>query len=147
MREACRVGRTGATALVRPPREGAEPDSFEGTEDDPRRIVSAYLVAHGYPAPKGQGGPRKREGRILRAFPPDRIEIVCDRMVTEPLAQRLDMIAGRASRHFLAVPSELLTEAVAAARARIGDRTHTYRKFEALATWSRPPAPGALGPP
>ena len=145
--EACRVGRQGATALVRPPREGAEPDSGEGREGDPRRLVAEYLVAHGYPAPKGAGGPQKREGRILRACPPDHLEVVCDRMVTEPLAKRLDMIGGRASRHYLTVPPELLRAAVDAARAKVGDRTHTFRQYEALATWSKPPPLGALGPP
>jgi len=146
MREAVRVGRSGVTALVRPPREPAGTDPTAASEDDPRRLVADYLAAHGHPVASGGGGPGRREGRILRAFPPDHLDVVCDRPVTEPLARRLDMIAGRASRQFLRVPPEVLAAAVAEARATIGDRTHTYRKLEALATWTRPPPPGALAP-
>jgi len=139
LREACRVGRLGATALVHPPLDRA-PDAFEGGEDDPRRIVREFLEREGHPVPKGGGGPRVAEARILRAIPPDRLEIVSDRMVTEPVARRLEMIERRASRHFLDVPPELLARAAAEARAKIGDRTHTYREVEAVATWHRPPS-------
>jgi SAM-dependent methyltransferase len=140
LREACRVGRQGATALVHTPdREGADPP--EGSGRDPRRIVSEIVAREGYPVPagRGEGGPRRREARLLKAIPPDRLEVVSDEEVTEPLSKRLDMIERRAARGFLHVPPEVLHRAVAEARAKVADRTLTFRRVEALATWSRPP--------
>jgi ubiquinone/menaquinone biosynthesis C-methylase UbiE len=143
IREGCRVGRLGVTALVQPPIEGA-PASGEGGDDDPRRLVLEILAREGHPVPRGTHGPRTAEARILRSIPPDRLEVVSDRTITEPLARRLELIERRASRHFLDVPPELLERATSEARERIGDRTHTYRSVEALATWRRPPAPSAV---
>jgi ubiquinone/menaquinone biosynthesis C-methylase UbiE len=142
LREACRIGRQGATALVRPPREdGDEPD--RNAENGPRRVVAEILAREGYAVPRRRvgGGPRRQEGRLLRAVPPDRLEIVGDRTETEPLGRRLDMIEMGAARGFLDVPPEVLRRAVKEARAQVGDRTVTYRRVEALATWSRPPEP------
>jgi len=150
LREACRVGRSGATALVRPPLESGT-DRVERNDFAPDRLVAEILAREGHPLPRRRGGPRVREGRLLRSLPPDELEIVSDRTVTEPLAERLAFIGARASRHFLDVPPELLARAVAEARERIGERTVTYRHVEALATWNRPPATRAstaepLGP-
>jgi ubiquinone/menaquinone biosynthesis C-methylase UbiE len=141
LREACRVTRTGAVALVRPSR-GERRDPVEGSEDDPRRIVYDYLRKEGYPMPTGTGGPRAREAQLLREIPPDRLEVVSDREVTERVARRIDMLEQRASRHVLHVPPEVLRRAAAEARTRVGNRTVTYRRVEALATWTHvPPAP------
>jgi ubiquinone/menaquinone biosynthesis C-methylase UbiE len=145
LQEACRVGRQGATALVRPPRDDTE-SSGPKSENGPRRVVAEILAREGYPVPRrpGTGGPRRQESRLLRAVPPDRLEIVADRTETEPLARRLDMIEMGAARNFLDIPSEILRRAVAEARTQLGDRTVTYRRVEALATWSRAPPPTTI---
>ncbi len=143
--EAIRVGRGGAFALVHPPRDGP-PAGFENREHEPRRIVYRYLAQAGYPVPERNGGPRVRERKLLAELPPDELAVVSDREVTEPLARRLDMMEQRASRHTLTVPPEILHRAVAEARKEIGDRTVTYRRVEALATWHRvPSAEGSPG--
>jgi hypothetical protein len=80
----------------------------------------------------------------LRAVPPDRLEVVADRTETEPLGRRLDMIEMGAARGFLHVPPEVLRRAVSEARAQVGDRTVTYRRVEALATWNRAPPPTTI---
>jgi ubiquinone/menaquinone biosynthesis C-methylase UbiE len=138
LREACRVSRQGALAIVRPLTAG-RPDGFEGSSADPRRIVYDLLAKEGYPVPARDRGPRVREARLLRSLPPDRLEVVGDREVTEPLARRLDMLARRGSRHVLHIPADVLKRATEEARARIGDRTVTYRRVEALATWTEFP--------
>jgi SAM-dependent methyltransferase len=140
LRESCRVGRAGAYAIVRPPR-GDRPERFEGSPSDPRRIVYDLLASEGYPIPARDGGPRARESRLLRSLPPDRLEVVTDREVTEPLSRRIDMLERRGSRHVLHIPAEVLQRATTEARRRIGDRTITYRRTEALATWTRTSVP------
>jgi SAM-dependent methyltransferase len=139
LREACRVARTGAVALVRPPRETPERPA-EDRERDPRRVMYEYLRREGYELPARPGGPRAREGGLLRAIPPDRLEVIVDREVTEPLARRIDMLEQRASRHVLHIPPDALRRAAAEARKEVGDRTITFRRVEAMATWTRPPA-------
>lgn len=139
LQEACRVARQGAVAIVRPPTAGS-PDRFEGSPFDPRRIVYDLLAKEGYPVPAAEGGPRAREARLLRSLPPERLEVVCDREVTEPLARRIDMLERRGSRHVLHVPEDVLKRATAEARIRVGERTVTYRRVEALATWTHVPA-------
>jgi ubiquinone/menaquinone biosynthesis C-methylase UbiE len=136
--EAVRVGRHGAAALVHPA-VGDGSDGIEGTDRDPRRIVYRYLAREGYPLPDPSGGPRTRERKLLAEIPPEELTVVNDREVTVPLAKRIDLLERRASRHTLRVPLEVLQRAAAAARAEIGDRTFTYRRLEALATWSGGP--------
>ena len=138
LREACRVARTGALALLRPS-SGEPRDATERSVLDPRRIVYEHLRKAGYAMPDRNGGPRTREARLLREIPPDRLEVVSDREVTEPLARRVDMFEQRASRQVLHVPPEVLRRAAAEARARVGDRTVTYRRVEALASWTHVP--------
>lgn len=138
MDEGVRVSRLGVTGLVHPGRPD-RPDSLEGTDRDPRRIVYRYLAEAGYPVPDRGGGPRTRERALLARLPPDQLVVVNDQEVTEPLAKRIDMLERRGSRHTLSVPPEVLRKAAAAARAEIGDRTITYRRVEALATWSKGP--------
>jgi len=145
LREAVRVGRQGATALVHPAVTGPT-DPLDSSEHEPRRLVYGYLARAGYRVPGPAGGPRTRERALLGEFPPDDLTIIGDRMVTEPLAKRVDMLARRGSRHTLEVPTDVLERAVAAARAEIGDRTITYRRVEALATWSTAPAELTPGP-
>lgn len=146
LQEATRVGRFGAFALVHPARGEAEPTSPE--REAARRVVYRILAERGYPLPPGaQGGPPVKERAVLARIPPDRLTVVSDRMVTEPVAKRLDMLARGASRHTMRIPPEELRRAVDAARAEVGDRTITYRRVEALAVWSakslasRPPGP------
>lgn len=138
LREACRVGRAGATALVHPPREGG-PDATDREERGADRLVREILAREGHPLPPPTGGPWRGEARLLGRLPPDRLETVSDRTVTQPLSERLRFIAAGASRHFLDVPPALLARAVAEARERLGDREITFRRVEALATWERPP--------
>jgi SAM-dependent methyltransferase len=135
IREGCRVARKGTVAIVRPPIAG-EPDALDGSPHDPRRIVYDLLAKEGYPVPTRPGGPRTREAQLLRSLPPDRLDVVCDREVTEPLRRRLDLLERRGSRHVLHIPADALRRAVAEARKQVGDRTVTYRRLEALATWS-----------
>jgi SAM-dependent methyltransferase len=142
LREACRVTRRGAVALVRPGRDGPR-DRLPGSEEDPRRIFFECLRKEGYAMPVRTGGPRVREAQILKDLPPDRLEVVSDREVTVPVARRIDMFELRASRQVLDVPAEALHRAAAEARARVGDRTVTFRRVEALATWTRIPVASA----
>jgi SAM-dependent methyltransferase len=143
--EAVRVSRRGARALVHPPRDRHdEANGRRGLETD--RIVFRYLAEEGYPLPEPMGGPRRRERKILSQFPPDELVVVSDREITEPLARRLEMIEKRASRSTLSVPPDVLQRAAAAARAEIGDRTITYRRVEALATWHRVPLASSSSP-
>jgi SAM-dependent methyltransferase len=133
--EATRVGRHGAYAIVRPGGPAARPGEPE--RDRGRRVVYRILAERGYPIPPGaQGGPPVKERALLQRIPPDRLTVVCDREVTEPVAKRLEMLAQGASRHTMHIPREELRRAVAAARAEIGDRTFSYRRVEALAVWS-----------
>jgi SAM-dependent methyltransferase len=137
--EASRVGRLGAFALVRPPRGADEPGRGEFREA--RRVVSRILGEQGYPVPaRAAGGPPRRERELLAQFPPDELVVVTDRTVTEPAARSLDMIARGASRHLLHVPRDVLARAVESAREEIGDRTVTYRRVEAIASWRAVPA-------
>lgn len=145
IREACRVARFGALALVEPARTGG-PDLFERPEEDPRRLVYEYLREEGIEIPRRAGGPRLRERALLAEIPPDQLEVVSDTTVTEPLARPLAVLAARGSRWILHVPPEILERAVARARREIGDRTVTYRRVRALARWTRPP-PVVTGPP
>jgi SAM-dependent methyltransferase len=144
LREASRVSRTGVTALVRPRRDRTSDRPARGP-DDPQRQIVAVLERMGHPLPAGsvRGEPHTREAGVIEAIPPDELEVIVDAEVTEPLADRLRMIEKGASRRFLHVPPDVLAAAVAEVRGRIGDRTRTFRRVEALATWSKaPPADG-----
>ncbi len=142
--EAERVGRFGAVALVHPPRTGPR-ETGPGMPNDARRVIFRYLAREGYPIREDarSGGPPTRERRLLEQIPPNELVIVSDREVTEPLAKRLEMFERRASRQTLRVPPEVMHRAAEAARAEIGDRTVTFRRVEALATWRSPRTPGA----
>ena len=145
IREAVRVARFGALALVEPKLTGGL-DPFERPEADPRRLVYGYLREEGIEVPALAGGPRLRDRALLAEIPPDQLEVVSDTTVTEPLARPLSVLAARGSRWILHVPPEILQRAVARARQEIGDRTVTYRRVRALARWTRPP-PVVPGPP
>jgi ubiquinone/menaquinone biosynthesis C-methylase UbiE len=138
--ESNRVARRGTFALVRP-RSAPAPARAEAFSA--RRTVYRILAEQGYPMPAEQrGGPPARERRLLEELPPDDLVVLVDEPVTESASRSLEMIARRASRHTLNIPAEALARAVEAARAEIGDRTVTYQRVEALATW-RPVAPSA----
>jgi ubiquinone/menaquinone biosynthesis C-methylase UbiE len=142
LREGARVGRYGVLAILDlPPKE-------EGTdrpaEDEPRRIVREALAEAGYPNLL-RAGPRAKEQELLRTCPPTEIRVLSDRNVSEPLSRRLDALEKRAYRHVLHIPADVLTRAVAAARAKVGTRTVTYRRTEAVAWWNT--APGVPAPP
>jgi SAM-dependent methyltransferase len=147
--EACRVARIGAAALVRPP-GGERPD--RGGELSPQRLVFDRLREMGVDLPeRGRGGPGRKEAELLTEHPPQRTVVVHEADVTAPLAEGLTMFERRASRWTLRVPPEKLARAVAEARERLGDRTHTYHRVWALALWERPPervaAASAIPPP
>ena len=141
LREAARVSRDGVLAVLDlPPKaDGTAPPA----EEEPRRIVRQILAEAGFPD-LVRRGPRAKEQEILRAYPPADLRVLSDREVTEPLSKRLDMLEKRAYRHVLRVPPDVLARAVAAARARVGDRTVTYRRIEAVAWW--PVVPDAPAP-
>jgi SAM-dependent methyltransferase len=134
LHEASRVSRSGAFALVHP---GTGSESRTGEPDEGRTVFFRALAKEGFPPPNRTGGPRARERLILDLLPPDELIVLSDREVTAPLARILSMFERRASRHALQVPPEALARAVASARAELGDRTSTFRRIEALATWNR----------
>jgi SAM-dependent methyltransferase len=147
LQEACRVARSGAAALVRP-------SSGEPSEDDrtlhPRRLVFDLLREDGVVVPeRARGGPRLAERRLLAEIPPNKLVVLSERDVTEPLSNELALFERRASRWALHLPADTLARAVAAAREAVGDLTHTYHRVEALALWERAPqrpSPPTAGP-
>jgi ubiquinone/menaquinone biosynthesis C-methylase UbiE len=136
LREAARVGRHGALAIFDLPPKGQAAD--RSLEEEPRRIVREALADAGYPDLL-RSRPRVKEQEILRSFPPAELRVLSDREVSEPLTRRLDALEKRAYRHVLRVPPDVLARAVAAARAKVGMRTVTYRRTEAVAWWSEVP--------
>jgi SAM-dependent methyltransferase len=139
--EAIRAGRGGVYALVHPA-PPASSEREERPEWGARRTVYRILAERGYEVPRnGGGGPPQRERKILAELAPDRLDVVSDREVTEPVARSLRMIERGASRHTLRIPPEVLAAAVQQAAEEIGDRTFTYRRIESLAHWTRAPPP------
>ena len=133
VREGARVSRRGVFALVHPRREeGATPPR---REEEPRRLVREALQEQGYTvAPRSS--PWTKERDLLSQMPPDSIQVVGEKDVTESLRSRIDRMAKRGHRNLLSVPPEALRRAVEVARERVGDRTVTYHRVEALACWS-----------
>ncbi len=138
LREARRVSRTGVYALLHPPGTGERRDR-NAPPWNARGIVYRILAEKGYEVPRTGEGPPRRERVLLGEMPPDRLEVVGDREVTEPIDRTLRMIERGASRHTLKIPKDVLADAVQAARAEIGDRSFTFRRVEALAFWSEVP--------
>jgi ubiquinone/menaquinone biosynthesis C-methylase UbiE len=134
--EACRVGRTGAIALLESPSPSGDrgPDSHEA-----REIVYECLRRRGVSIPPTAGGPRRRERKLLEVLPPDRLVVVSDREVTEPASRELDFMARRATRWTLRIPPELLAAAIEEARRQVGNRQYARRRVRALALWTRAP--------
>lgn len=130
--EAARVSRNGVLAVLDQP--GPRADSGEPDEPGPREVLRAILAEAGYPRLLRKG-PRAREAEILAAHPPQEIRVLSDREVTEPLSRLVDNIAKRAYRHVLDVPPETLERVVELARQKVGDRTVTFRRREAVAWW------------
>lgn len=138
LREACRVSKVGAAALVRPPSGTGEP----GREADAgaRRFVMERLRSYGVVLPeRAHAGPRGVERALLTHLPPDRMVTVSEEEVTEPLSAQLAMFERRASRWTTRVPPETLARAVAEARESLGDQVHTYHRVRAVALWENPP--------
>ena len=108
----------------------------------PREIIRQLFTELGFPDIL-RDGPRPRERSILRAYPPKEIRTVSDRKVTEPLSRQIDRIEKRAYRHLLSAPPEDLERAVALARERVGSRTVTYERSDALVWWPRFSGPGS----
>ncbi len=133
VREASRVGRVGSFALVHP-RGGGQPDSAR-REDEPRHLVRAILEEEGYPMPP-RSSPWTKERDLLARFPPDTLTVVSEREVTEPLRARIDRLSKRGHRNLLTIPPDVLARAIDIARERVGDRSITYHRVEALATWT-----------
>lgn len=146
LREACRVAREGAVALVEPV-NGADPTPWDRPGLNARRIAYDALRRLGVDVPARAHGPRARERTLLQEFPPDRLAVVSEGDVTARYDQGLDLLERRASRWTLHVPPDLLAKAVAEARRAVGDRTYTYHRVRALAFWSAIPHPAGAGPP
>jgi SAM-dependent methyltransferase len=145
LREALRVSRGGAAALLRPRsgRDGAG-DRAEG----PRAQVLQRLRSEGIRIPeRAAAGPLELERRWLTVHPPQRQVVLSDTEVTEPLAHELRIYAVGASRWTLRVPKGVLARAVEEVRAEIGDRVRTYRRVFTLALWTMPPETGPTAVP
>ena len=139
LREASRVSRGGVLAVLDlPPSDGGGPGSGRG---EPRQIVRQLLAEAGYPD-LIRGGPRAKEQELLRTHPPKELRVLSDREITEPLTKALDVLEKRGYRHLLHIPPEVLLSAVATARERLGDRTVTFRRTEAVAWWVPETSPG-----
>ena len=130
--EAERVSRGGVLAIM--DRGPEEVDPGRPREPTPRELVRQALTEAGYPDIL-RAGPRRKEEAILGEHPPREIRLLSDREVAEPLSKQLDTIAKRAYRHVLRVPPEVLERAVAAAREKVGDRTVTFHRREAVVFW------------
>jgi ubiquinone/menaquinone biosynthesis C-methylase UbiE len=127
LREAARVSQGGILAVM-----DRDPERPAGTP--PRAVVRQILAEEGFPEVL-RAGPRAKEREILATHRPKEVRVLSDREVTEPLSKQLDTVEKRAYRHVLDVPTDVLQRAVAAARARIGDQTVTYRRTEAVVWW------------
>lgn len=140
IREACRVSALGTAALVRPAGPGG-PEPERGTR--PRALVIQRLRQQGIEVPdRAAGGPPVRERRLLEEHPPQRLVVLSERDVTEPLTRELALFEQGASRWTLRLPKEALAKAVAEVRAELGDGTHTYHSVQALALWETLPERG-----
>jgi ubiquinone/menaquinone biosynthesis C-methylase UbiE len=138
IREAARVGRWGAFALVHPRSE----DPALERDDSPRHLIRDLLAEQGYPLPP-RSQPWTKERDLLTRFPPDRLQVLSESDVTETLRSRLDRLAQRGQRQLLSVPPEVLSRVIATARERVGDRTVTVHRVEAVATWTGAPGRSA----
>ncbi|HTT73882.1 MAG TPA: class I SAM-dependent methyltransferase [Thermoplasmata archaeon] len=141
--EALRVGPRGAFALVRPLGDGTG-ERRPGPGREARRVFFRILGERGYPVPlrrEGAGGPSVREAKVLAELPPDRLETLAEVTVESSVGASLKMFALGASRHTLDIPRDVLQAAADAALAEVGDRPFSYRRVEALAQWTRRPAP------
>lgn len=133
LREATRVGRVGAFALVHP--RGEEAAVGARREDEPRRLIREILAEQGFSmAPRAS--PWMKERDLLARLPPDSLKVVRESDVTESLRARVDRLAKRGHRNLLTIPPEAMARAIEVARERVGDRTVTYHRVEALASWA-----------
>lgn len=135
LREATRVGRVGAFALVHPQGDPGRVSSRR--EDEPRRLLREILVEQGYPMPV-RSSLSEKERDLMASFPPDSTRVLGEKDVTESLRSRIDRLAKRGHRNLLDIPPDALAKAIATARERVGERTVTYHRVEALATWYSP---------
>jgi ubiquinone/menaquinone biosynthesis C-methylase UbiE len=136
IREGTRVARSGAFALVHP----RSHDPSRERDEFPRHMLRDLLAEQGYPLPP-RSTPWEKERDLLARLPPDHVEVVSEADVTESLRRHLDRLAIRGQRYLRSVPPEVVQRAIATAKERVGDRTVTYHRVEALATWGGPPGP------
>jgi ubiquinone/menaquinone biosynthesis C-methylase UbiE len=137
IREGARVARTGVWALVHPQGDGLS-GGDEGRAH-PRAILRDVLAELGYSLGSWRT-PAARERELLRRMPPDRLEVVRDREVTELVRDRLLRLAKRGQRSLLPVPPDVVRRAVEIATERVGDRAVTYRSVEGIARWTGGPS-------
>ena len=145
LREGTRVGRIGAYALVHP--QGEEAAMGARREDEPRRLLREILAEQGF-ATAPRASPWTKERDLLARVPPDSLRVVHETDVTESLRSRIDRLAKRGHRNLLTIPPEAMARAIQVARDRVGDRTVTYHRVEALASWGSArwgPAAGSAG--
>jgi ubiquinone/menaquinone biosynthesis C-methylase UbiE len=133
VREATRVSRVGAFALVHP--RGTDGAGGAHRQDEPRHLVREILAEQGFPV-SARSSPWTKERDFMTLHPPDATEIVSEKDVTESLRSRIDRLAKRGQRNLLDIPPEALSKAIELARERVGDRTVTYHRVESLASWS-----------
>ncbi|HZY71160.1 MAG TPA: class I SAM-dependent methyltransferase [Thermoplasmata archaeon] len=140
LREACRVARAGAVALVQPRLPGGR-DRFDDPALGPRRQVYDRLRRAGVSLPSREEGPLDKDRRILEAFPPDETVVVSDETVTEPLDRELRLLDVRGDRWTIGAPAPVFERVLEEVRRELAGRTATYRRVRSLARWSLPPAP------
>lgn len=132
LREAGRVGRHGAFAVVHPAEPGL---TREEERDSLRARLVAAVEAQGVAVPPRGGPPQRKERELLRRLPPEELLTLSDVEVSERLADRLVPLARGGHRHLLHVPPEVLARAVEQVRAEVGERRVTFRRVTALARW------------
>jgi len=142
LREAQRVARNGAFALVHPPRAAGEDLP---REEHLRHLIRNALAEQGYPVPP-RASPWTKERDLLERLPPRSLQVLSEREVTESLRERVDRLEKRGQRYLLSVPPEVMHRAVESVRREVGDRTVTYHRVEAVANWTRPPLETNAGP-
>lgn len=141
LREACRIARAGAVALVQPRVPGGT-DRYDDPATGPRRRVYDRLQRAGVSLPPCGESPLDIDRRLLETFPPNETVVVSDEAVTERLDRELLMLEVGGARWSLGVPSPVLTRAADEVRSELDGRVATYRRVRALARWSRPPGGG-----
>jgi SAM-dependent methyltransferase len=136
VQEATPVSRLGAFAFVRP-KTSPSPSQPDASAVWYRVYRELELRGFSVPAARG-GGPPVKEQALLERLPPNELEVLRDRLITEPLTDQLEFIASGASRHLVHIPKEALQAVCSSVRPEFVGKSFTYRSVEALARWTAP---------